>query len=116
MKNVLSAAVLASLISLPVFAGSHSSDVRLGIALGFTGPAESLAASMAAGAELAIDEVSKSRLLLGGSKVTSARADSTCVDAAAAASAAERLIASEKVDAIVGALCSGATISILQNV
>ena len=38
------------------------------------------------------------------------------MDAAAAASAAERLIASEKVDAIVGALCSGATISILQNV
>ena len=60
MKNVLSAAVLASLISLPVFAGSHSGDVRLGIALGFTGPAESLAASMAAGAELAMDEVSKS--------------------------------------------------------
>ena len=116
MKNILSAAILASLISLPVFAGSHSSDVRLGIALGFTGPAESLAASMAAGAELAIDEVSRSGLLLGGSKVTSARADSTCVDAAAAAAAAERLIASEKVDAIVGALCSGATISILQNV
>ena len=116
MKNVLSAAVLTSLISLPVFAGSHSGDVRLGIALGFTGPAESLAASMAAGAELAMDEVSKSGLLLGGSKVTSARADSTCVDASAAASAAERLIASEKVDAIVGALCSGATISILQNV
>ena len=116
MKNILSAAILASLISLPVLAGSHSSDVRLGIALGFTGPAESLAASMAAGAELAIDEVSRSGLLLGGSKVTSARADSTCVDAAAAAAAAERLIASEKVDAIVGALCSGATISILQNV
>ena len=59
MKNILSVTILASLISLPVFAGSHSGDVRLGIALGFTGPAESLAASMAAGAELAIDEVSK---------------------------------------------------------
>ena len=57
--------------------------------------------------QLAMDEVSKSGLLLSGSKVTSARADSTCVDAAAA-SAAERLIASDGVSAIVGALIAPA--------
>ena len=116
MKKLALAVAVASMVSGAAFAGGHSNEVKLGIALGFTGPAESLAASMAAGAELAIKEVSDSGMLLGGSTVSVARADSTCVDAAAAASAAERLIASEKVDAIIGALCSGATISILQNV
>jgi branched-chain amino acid transport system substrate-binding protein len=91
-------------------------EVKLAVVLGFTGPAESLAESMARGAELAIKEVSASGLLLGGSTVSNVRADSTCVDASAAAAAAERVIASDKVDAIIGALCSGATISILQNV
>ena len=91
-------------------------DVNLGIVLGFTGPAESLAESMARGAELAVKEVNASNLLLGGSSVGHIRADSTCVDASAAAAAAERVISSDNVDAIIGALCSGATISILQNV
>ena len=71
---------------------------------------------MARGAELAMKEVSASKLLLDNATVSHVRADSTCVDASAAAAAAERVIASDKVDAIIGALCSGATISILQNV
>jgi len=95
---------------------ANEADVKLGVVLGFTGPAESLAESMARGAELAIKEVSASKLLLDGATVSHVRADSTCVDASAAAAAAERVIASDKVDAIIGALCSGATISILQNV
>lgn len=90
--------------------------VKLAVVLGFTGPAESLAESMARGAELAIKEVSETGLLLDGKAVSNVRADSTCVDASAAQAAAERVISSDKVDAIIGALCSGATISILQNV
>ena len=97
-------------------ADKTTNEVKLAVVLGFTGPAESLAESMARGAELAIKEVSASQLLLGGSSVSNVRADSTCVDASAAAAAAERVIAADKVDAIIGALCSGATISILQNV
>lgn len=117
MKKLALAVAAASMIAGTANAGGHMpSEVRLGVALGFTGPAESLAASMAAGAELAMKEVADSGKLFGGASVTPVRADSTCVDASAAAAAAERLIASEKVDAIVGALCSGATISILQNV
>ncbi|MDP6417414.1 MAG: ABC transporter substrate-binding protein, partial [Gammaproteobacteria bacterium] len=44
------------------------------------------------------------------------RADSTCIDSAAATAAAERLITSDKVNAIMGADCSGVTTAILQNV
>jgi branched-chain amino acid transport system substrate-binding protein len=39
------------------------------------------------------------------------RADSTCIDAAAATAAAERLITSDGVEGIVGADCSGVTTS-----
>ncbi|HAM90950.1 MAG TPA: branched-chain amino acid ABC transporter substrate-binding protein, partial [Rhodobacteraceae bacterium] len=51
-----------------------------------------------------------------GATVTSVRADSTCIDAAAATAAAERLVTSDKVNAIMGADCSGVTGAILQNV
>jgi len=61
-------------------------------------------------------EVSDSGKLLDGSSVTSIRGDSTCVDSAAATAAAERLITSDNVNAIVGGDCSGVTGAILQNV
>ncbi|NCW69002.1 MAG: branched-chain amino acid ABC transporter substrate-binding protein, partial [Marivivens sp.] len=83
--------------------------------LGFTGPIESLTPDMAAGAEMAMAEVSASGNLLGGMTVTPIRKDSTCVDAAAATAAAEELIA-EGVAGIFGADCSGVTGAILQNV
>ena len=53
---------------------------------------------------------------MGGSSVTSVRGDSTCVDAAAATAAAERLITADGVSGIMGADCSGVTIATLQNV
>lgn len=90
-------------------------DVKIGIILGFTGPIESLTPDMAAGAELAISEVSKSGKFLKGQTVGSVRADSTCVDAAAATTAAERLITGEGVKGIMGADCSGVTGAILAN-
>jgi branched-chain amino acid transport system substrate-binding protein len=95
---------------------SPGGGVTLGVLLGFTGPAESLAPGMASGAEMAMAEVTESGMLLDGMAVSSVRADSTCVDAAAATASAERLITAENVDGIVGALCSGATIAALTNV
>ena len=71
---------------------------------------------MADGAEVAMKEVTDSGKLLGGAKVTPVRADSTCVDAAAATAAAERLITSDGVKGIMGADCSGVTGAILANV
>lgn len=112
MRKLILALAATTMLASPAFA----ENVKLGVILGFTGPIESLTPDMAAGAELAMKEVSDSGALLGGSTVESVRADSTCVDAAAAQAAAERLITSDKVSAIMGADCSGVTTAILQNV
>jgi branched-chain amino acid transport system substrate-binding protein len=72
---------------------------------------------MAKSAEMAIAEINKTGIFMDGkNKVVSFRADSTCVDAAAAQAAAERLITSNKVKAIMGADCSGVTTAVLKNV
>ena len=91
-------------------------DVKMGVLLGFTGPIESITPHMADGAEMAFREVSESGLFLGGHTITPVRADSTCVDSSAAQAAAERMISSDGVVAIMGADCSGVTMAILQNV
>jgi branched-chain amino acid transport system substrate-binding protein len=110
-KKTLLAAAAASLI-----AGAAQADIKVGVILGFTGPIESLTPAMADSAELAFNEASNSGLLLGGDTITSVRGDSTCVDAAAATAAAERLVNSDGVVAIMGADCSGVTGAIAKNV
>ncbi|MDG1008883.1 MAG: ABC transporter substrate-binding protein [Amylibacter sp.] len=112
MKRLISAGITSVLMATT----AQAEDIKLGIIYGFTGPIESLTGPMASGAELAMKEVSDSGLLLNGSTVSSSRADSTCIDSAAATAAAERLVTSEKVNAIVGADCSGVTSAVLQNV
>lgn len=112
MKQLLLATTATAMMAGSAFA----EDIKIGIILGFTGPLESLAQQMAGGAEAAIKEVTESGKLLDGATVTGIRADSTCVDAAAATSAAERLVTSDKVNAIMGADCSGVTGAILSNV
>ncbi|MCP4209260.1 MAG: ABC transporter substrate-binding protein [Shimia sp.] len=112
MKKLLLASAAGALLA----GAASAEEIKLGVILGFTGPIESLTPSMADGAELAMKEVSDSGKLLGGSTVASVRADSTCVDAAAASAAAERLITSEGVKGIMGADCSGVTGAILNNV
>ncbi len=112
MKKLLLASAATALVAGAAFA----QEIKIGIELGFTGPLESITPAMAAGAELAMKEVTDAGTLLDGATVTSIRADSTCVDAAAATAAAERLVTSDKVNAIMGADCSGVTGAILQNV
>ena len=112
MKTLMTATAVSALMCSAAFA----EDIKLGVIYGFTGPIESLTGPMAAGAELAMKEVTDSGMLLDGSTVTSVRADSTCIDSAAATAAAERLVTSDKVNAIVGADCSGVTGAVLQNV
>ena len=112
MKNLLLATSAVAML-----AGVASADeVKIGVILGFTGPLESITPAMGAGAELAMKEVTDSGALLDGATVTSVRGDSTCIDAGAATAAAERLVTSDNVDAIMGADCSGVTGAILQNV
>ncbi len=115
MKKLLMATAASALMAGTAFAGSHATEVKLGVMVGFTGPIESLAEPMAKAAELAMAEVTESGMLLDGAKVTPMRADTGCIDNGAATSGAERLIA-EGVNGIVGGDCSGVTGAILQNV
>ena len=112
-KLFIAAFMFVSTFTSNVFADGHS--IKMGIILGFTGPIESLTPAMAASAELAFKEASDSGSLLGGKKIKVIRADSTCVDSAAATAAAEGLI-SQGVVAIMGADCSGVTSAIASNV
>ncbi|MHC0052907.1 ABC transporter substrate-binding protein [Actibacterium sp. D379-3] len=112
MKKLLMATALTAVAA----SGAYAEEVKLGVILGFTGPIESLTPQMASGAELAMTEVTDSGALLDGATVTPIRADSTCIDAAAATAAAERLVTSDGVKGIVGADCSGVTGAILANV
>ena len=112
MKKILLVSTMLAVMSAPVLA----EDIKIGIILGFTGPIESLTPTMAAAAELALSEASNSGDFLEGQKLVPVRADSTCIDSAAASSAAERLITADGVAAIVGADCSGVTTAIANNV
>jgi branched-chain amino acid transport system substrate-binding protein len=71
---------------------------------------------MGPAAEMAVAEVNEAGGILDGAEVTAITADSTCIDAAAATAAAERLITSDGVKGIVGGDCSGVTGAMLQNV
>ncbi|CUJ95097.1 ABC transporter substrate-binding protein [Shimia thalassica] len=112
MKKLLMASAAAALMT----GAASAEDIKMGVILGFTGPIESLTPAMAAGAEVAMAEVTASGKLMGGASVTPVRADSTCIDAGAATAAAERLITAEGVKGIMGADCSGVTGAVLANV
>ncbi|MEO1274143.1 MAG: ABC transporter substrate-binding protein [Pseudomonadota bacterium] len=114
MKNLLLATAASTALGSTAIAGGH--EINIGVILGFTGPIESLTPQMADSAELAMKEVSDSGAFLDGNVLVPVRADSTCVDAAAAAAAAERLITADGVAAIMGADCSGVTTAIANNV
>ena len=118
-KKIFAALMGASLLVLTYGCSEQkqatSSDINVGIILGFTGPIESLTPTMASSAELAFKEATDAGIL-GGSKLNPMRADSTCVDAAAATSAAERLVTSDNIAAIMGADCSGVTTAVANNV
>jgi branched-chain amino acid transport system substrate-binding protein len=115
MQNTFQKTLLAT-AAATLIAGAAHAEIKVGVILGFTGPIESLTPTMADSAELAFAEASNSGLLLGGETITAVRADSTCVDSSAATAAAERLVNSDGVVAIMGADCSGVTGAIAKNV
>ncbi len=112
MKKTL----LAGAATVALAGGAWADEVNFGVLLGFTGPIESITPHMAESAELAWSEINESGLFLGGTTINAVRGDSTCIDSSAANAAAERMISSEDVVAIMGADCSGVTRSVLENV
>ena len=103
-KLLLTAAAATAFIAAPAFA----EDVKLGFLGGFTGPIESLTPPIFNGAKLAVQNVNDQGGILGG-KLTIESADGAC-DATAAANAADKLINTAQVTAVVGGLCTGETI------
>ncbi|MBI4923786.1 MAG: ABC transporter substrate-binding protein [Devosia nanyangense] len=99
------AAAAAILAATPALAA----DVTVGILGDLTGPIESLAPPIVAGAQLAFDQVNAQGGILGGGKLTVVVGDSAC-DPSVAGPAADKLVNTDKVTAIVGAFCTGATI------
>jgi branched-chain amino acid transport system substrate-binding protein len=108
--------LLLATASVALMAGAaNADDVKVGIVLGYTGPLESITPTMAGSAEMAMTEINASGKFTLGNLVP-VRADSTCADAAAATSAAERAVTADGIKAMVGGDCSGVTGAILQNV
>ncbi len=111
-KSILSMAIAASALSL---AGAAQAEVKIGFLGGFTGGIESLTPSIFAGAQLAVQQVNEQGGILGGQTLVMPSGDTTCGDASAASNAADRMVNTENVTAIVGALCTGATIAAANN-
>jgi branched-chain amino acid transport system substrate-binding protein len=111
MKTLLLAVSALALTS----GATLAEDVKIGTLLGLTGPIESIAPNMFTAVDMAVAEVNASGKAANGWVFQSVRADSTCIDAAAATAAAERLITVESVKGIVGGDCSGVTRAVLTN-
>ncbi|MDT3707336.1 MAG: ABC transporter substrate-binding protein [Thiobacillus sp.] len=107
LKKILGLAVAASVLGAAVPALAE--DVKLGILGDLTGPIESLSPPIVAGAQLAFDHVNAQGGILGGGKIISITGDSAC-DPSVAGPAADKLVNSDQITAMVGAFCTGATI------
>ncbi|WP_283101512.1 ABC transporter substrate-binding protein [Vreelandella populi] len=113
MKKALLAMAVAA--ATTAFAGLAQAEVKIGFLGGFTGPIESLTPPIYDGAQLAVAQVNEQGGILDGQTLAMPSGDTTCADASAASNAADRMVNTENVTAIVGALCTGATVAAANN-
>lgn len=102
-KLLLAGAALGALTS------AAQADVTLGALYGMTGPIESFMPPIVAATEMAVEEINAQGGILGGQTLVLRVGDSQC-SSQAAVDAANALINVQQAAAIVGGLCSGATI------
>jgi branched-chain amino acid transport system substrate-binding protein len=107
-KKTLTLAVAATALSIAAPALAQDTGATIGFIGGFTGPIESLTPPIFAGAQLVVKQINEQGGILGG-ELKLISADGAC-DATAAAAAADKLINTDNVTGIVGALCTGETI------
>src|SRR5690606_1305545 len=112
IQRTLTLAVAAGVLTAA--SPALSQDVKLGFLGGLTGPIESMAPGIVAGAQLAVDQVNAQGGILDGGALSMITADSAC-DATGGANAADRLVNTENVTAIIGGLCTGETIGGAQS-
>ncbi len=107
-KKTLTLAVAATALTIAAPALAQDTGATIGFIGGFTGPIESLTPPIFAGAELVVKQVNEQGGILGG-ELSIISADGAC-DATAAAAAADKVINTDNVTGVVGALCTGETI------
>lgn len=107
---VIPLAVAAALFAAP----ASAADVKIGSLSAITGPIVSLVKEINAAERAAVAEINAAGGLLDGNAVL-VEADTNC-NSQVAVDAANKLVNVEQVAAIVGALCSGATIPAASNV
>jgi branched-chain amino acid transport system substrate-binding protein len=111
MKKIIISSVAALAMSSAAVA-----DVTVGNPMGLTGPIPDLVAPMAKAVDLAAKHVNEQGgLFAAGEKYLIVRADSAC-DPVAAVDAVTKLININLVSAIIGPVCSGATIAQAESV
>jgi len=107
---------IAAGLALCLMASAAQADVVIGNPMAQTGPIPDLVAPMVQAVDLAAEHVNaQGGMFAAGEKFTIARADSQC-DGVAAVDAVTKLINISMVTAIVGPVCSGATIAQAESV
>ena len=114
--NLKRSFIIAALVSVLIGSGAAMADVKIGFLGGFSGPLKSWTPSIYKAAKLAVKHVNDQGGVLDGQKIIMPNADTTCADTVAAVQAAARLVKDENVVALVGAICSGATIAVAKQV
>ncbi|NDG41253.1 MAG: ABC transporter substrate-binding protein [Betaproteobacteria bacterium] len=103
--------MLAAALAALVFGAASAQEIKIGFPGPVTGPASFLGQHMKWGAEQAVDEINKRGGVLGR-KLSFVMQDSVCRPADSVA-AAEKLLSQDKVDVLLGDLCSGATLALM---
>ncbi|MGN6549941.1 MAG: ABC transporter substrate-binding protein [Pararhizobium sp.] len=116
MLPQIKAALIAGVAVAALSQAAFAADVKIGFIGGITGPIESLAPPIMDGGKEALKEVNdQGGVWKSGDKLVADVLDDTCADATKAADAGDRAVNVDKVVAIMGAQCSGATIAIANN-
>ncbi|WP_149264016.1 ABC transporter substrate-binding protein [Actinomadura sp. K4S16] len=90
--------------------GGESGPIKIGLSTPLSGSAASLGENERKGVELAIDQVNDGGGVFGGRKLALAAEDNAC-NPTDGASSLTKLITKQRVAAVIGALCSGVTLS-----
>lgn len=103
--------MLTAALATVAFGAASAQEIKIGFPGPVTGPASFLGQHMKWGAEQAVDEINKRGGVLGR-KLSFVMQDSVCRPADSVA-AAEKLLSQDKVDVLLGDLCSGATLALM---
>lgn len=114
--RTLAAAAATSLFAATTLAGAAlAQEVKIGVVGGISGPIAALAPPMIQASKLAVEQVNAQGGLLGGQKLAAVIGDSACSQQGGS-DAASKAVNVERVVAMVGPYCSGATLAAANTV